>query len=465
MFLFELIFCSVYLLGVVNGQTADEIANNPNNFHMFENFVHTKNVYVNETKIVSKLKAVQEILLQRKKLVQDLLESKKLKKLELASKSEEIRHIKSQLEAWQEGFPGQLDFQGALGGLVRLQFAYEFNLKTLTKHGIVKYKDFNGFTRQFNCHERLSGSDYVTMGLRASEIYTVGTAMDFLKEGLRLAKIETGPRKMSDQQINSLKTSARRMATLNNGYLTKRKNFLDRDFIIKPFLVTETLERKKKQPKFIQNMTDFPEGLYEGLPFDHYFMEICRNGRKYDQKFKSKEVNCRFLHHADPYLKLGPFKEEQKSERPYAVVFHDILTETEMDFLIEESTPNLSRGRYENQDVVQVDYKHELKDGKKVKIVHKTVQAWLEELEYPKDYFTYVGNNYTAVKYPILMTLSQKIQLATQFKTLGQYSATPIQVTNYGLGGLCEAHIDPHGYIEGKELSRGREGLQKYSRI
>lgn len=25
------------------------------------------------------------------------------------------------------------------------------------------------------------------------------------------------------------------------------------------------------------------------------------------------------------------------------------------------------------------------------------------------------------------------------------------QVTNYGLGGLCETHIDPHGYIEGKK--------------
>jgi hypothetical protein len=26
------------------------------------------------------------------------------------------------------------------------------------------------------------------------------------------------------------------------------------------------------------------------------------------------------------------------------------------------------------------------------------------------------------------------------------------QTTNYGLGGLCEKHIDPHGYIEGNEI-------------
>ena len=35
-----------------------------------------------------------------------------------------------------------------------------------------------------------------------------------------------------------------------------------------------------------------------------------------------------------------------------------------------------------------------------------------------------------------------------------------MQVTNYGLGGLCEQHIDPHGYLEGNELPRSRENLK-----
>jgi prolyl 4-hydroxylase len=33
------------------------------------------------------------------------------------------------------------------------------------------------------------------------------------------------------------------------------------------------------------------------------------------------------------------------------------------------------------------------------------------------------------------------------------------QTTNYGLGGLCESHIDPHGYIEGMELTSSRREL------
>ena len=49
--LFVLI-CAPYF---VCGQTAREIANNPNNFYMFENFGLTKILYTNETKIVNKL--------------------------------------------------------------------------------------------------------------------------------------------------------------------------------------------------------------------------------------------------------------------------------------------------------------------------------------------------------------------------------------------------------------------------
>ena len=38
------------------GQTKRDIENNPNDFHMFENFELTKSLYVNETKIMIKLK-------------------------------------------------------------------------------------------------------------------------------------------------------------------------------------------------------------------------------------------------------------------------------------------------------------------------------------------------------------------------------------------------------------------------
>lgn len=52
----------------------------------------------------------------------------------------------------------------------------------------------------------------------------------------------------------------------------------------------------------------------------------------------------------------------------------------------------------------------------------------------------------------ITTRLSKKISLATFMNITGQWSSTNYQITNYGLGGMCENHIDPHGYIEGADL-------------
>ena len=155
--------------------------------------------------------------------------------------------------------------------------------------------------------------------------------------------------------------------------MSKRKKHIDRDFVVKPYLINAELKKKKKQPKFIVE-EDFEKVNYsEELPSDWLFMKTCRYGGQAHKLVKTKEVNCRLLHHRNPYLRLGPFKEEQKSERPYAVVFHDILSEIEMNYLVEESRPNLSRERYgsstDRQDALA---EHEFKYGKKMKIVHKT---------------------------------------------------------------------------------------------
>jgi len=46
---------------------------------------------------------------------------------------------------------------------------------------------------------------------------------------------------------------------------------------------------------------------------------------------------------------------------------------------------------------------------------------------------------------PVLRKLSRKMELATQRVVVKRHSATLYQITNYGLGGLCETHMDPSG--------------------
>ena len=66
------LICAPYF---VCGQTAREIANNPNNFHMFENFELTKSLYTNETKIVNKLTELRANLVEKQSILTKLLEN------------------------------------------------------------------------------------------------------------------------------------------------------------------------------------------------------------------------------------------------------------------------------------------------------------------------------------------------------------------------------------------------------
>ena len=100
----------------------------------------------------------------------------------------------------------------------------------------------------------------------------------------------------------------------------------------------------------------------------------------------------------------------------------------------------------------------------KVRVVSKTVQVFIPDVSY------LMGHPYEhdkdglppqvprdppyVVMQPELVRLARRIELAAQMRVLGRWSSTMFQVTNYGLSGLCESHIDPHGAIEGVEVNR-----------
>ena len=83
----------------------------------------------------------------------------------------------------------------------------------------------------------------------------------------------------------------------------------------------------------------------------------------------------------------------------------------------------------------------------KNKFIMKTVQAWVNDISYDWEH----DLNHTLV-YPELQKLTKRLELASQFKISHKTASTEYQVTHYGLGGLCETHIDPYGYLEGAKL-------------
>ena len=118
--LFVLI-CAPYF---ISGQTAREIANNPNNFHMFENFELTKSLYTNETKIVNKLTELRANLVKKQKILTKLLETSfengsdyyksllQVTILALTKKLTPVKSVSADIQNLSEELPNDNDYAG-----------------------------------------------------------------------------------------------------------------------------------------------------------------------------------------------------------------------------------------------------------------------------------------------------------------------------------------------------------------
>ena len=74
------------------------------------------------------------------------------------------------------------------------------------------------------------------------------------------------------------------------------------------------------------------------------------------------------------------------------------------------------------------------------------------------DSFNYNPEN-SIILYPRAEKISARLEKAINMNVTNQYSSESYQMTNYGLGGLCEDHNDPYGYNEGVELNESNQDL------
>ena len=133
---------------------------------------------------------------------------------------------------------------------------------------------------------------------------------------------------------------------LNNGYLERGKNFLTNKHLLLPYFVDRKLKKKTVQPDYVKNGQVFVHQTKKdnNMKAEWRFVQVCKNGKWQRKSFDVNfNLQCRFLHHKDSYLKLGPFKEDFISLRPYIVVFRDVLLENDIQNLIKSSIPALSR--------------------------------------------------------------------------------------------------------------------------
>ncbi len=419
---------------------------------MFENAEITKEAFRAELQLVKELKNAKKALSERVALL-------KMSAKEQRSLWKTVLNLDSITNA-SVNFPTKEDFLGAKKGLVLLHETYQFDVNLLTR-GRLLAKSYPLGALSFKNAHPLGLDDLLGLCRVAFSIKWYDRAIDFLRAAFKLTERLPGDKRPPDKvlaKMNKLRTD---LVVLNNKNLLQHKEALTGEHKTHRYLVTDTLAKKKTQPDFLTSPTMLSSrALKSQQGRDARFRSIC-NGHS----LVSANAKCVLLHNGNPFLRLGPFKTELISKSPYIVVFRDFILEEERQFLLEYSRPRLSKRR--RADPYNEMINREAKNNEKIhKLVYKSVQCWIGELTYQKYYDNThemeEDHNYTIV-HPNLFALTRRIELATGLNATAKYASTEYQVTNYGLGGMCEVHYDPHGYNEGVELPphRGFKRLQK----
>lgn len=158
---------------------------------------------------------------------------------------------------------------------------------------------------------------------------------------------------------------------------------------------------------------------YTERPLDEYrksdefqtYESLCRGENTHDYKLKHK-LKCRYVHNNNPRLLLKPAKEEEVYLNPWIVIYHDVVSDKEIDTIKRIATPLLSRATVHNP-----------RTGKLETAEYRVSKsAWLKD-----------GDD------PVIHNVNNRISDITG---LSMATAEELQIANYGLGGQYEPHFD-----------------------
>ena len=208
--------------------------------------------------------------------------------------------------------------------------------------------------------------------------------------------------------------------------------------------------------------------------------DTCREDSKGRTKWENPKVKpyipkCRLIHHFNPYMKVGPFHLEVHFYWPFRGVFHDLLIEKEMQWLVDISIPQLSASRSSMKEKKSVDTNFEKNKDSIKSNYEKSVIATLEDIEYSEEeVYNKISKDREPLKYDILppddpyrftvrdkimFKISKRVEIATNLNVTKRYASAKYQTTNYGLAGIVERHFDPFGYEEGALIGEDQNTL------
>ncbi|XP_058444730.1 prolyl 4-hydroxylase subunit alpha-1-like [Malaya genurostris] len=160
----------------------------------------------------------------------------------------------------------------------------------------------------------------------------------------------------------------------------------------------------------IQFRTDSGPNVYDSSERKLY-EQLCR-GEANRSVADTSRLTCRYVTNKSAFLRIAPLKLEEAHLKPYIVIYHDVMSDKEIDVMKRLAKPRFRRATVQNYKTGELE----------VANYRISKSAWLKDEEHP-----------------YVKTIGQRVEDMTD---LAMSTAEELQVVNYGIGGHYEPHFD-----------------------
>lgn len=312
-------------------------------------------------------------------------------------------------------YPSLEDLTGAAQALTRLQETYYLNVHDLAE-GILNGVSYSTPMTASDCYE-------LGRTLYNDKDYT--NALAWMKEALRKYKDENVMYPFTEVDIleyigfayylnGDVKTAlewTQRLLSVDPKHVRARGNIPH----YQKTIAEQEAELKKQQRGETSDEPEEEDGqdyeLSDYAKERKVYESLCRGEMEIPHEI-TKRLKCWYVTDTHPFLKLAPIKVEQMYVKPDIFMFHEVMTDDEIEFIKKRAKPRFKRA------VV-----HDPKTGELTPAHYRiSKSSWLRDEESP-----------------VIARITQRV---TDMTGLSMLHAEELQVVNYGIGGHYEPHFD-----------------------
>ena len=324
-------------------------------------------------------------------------------------------HFLERLTSKTDSFPNDEDLTGAAMALMRLQDTYALPTEKIARGELLGVKNSQPLTAE-DCFElgrhTYNQGDYYHTVLWMQEALakyeqedpkTVGksTILDYLAFSVSM---QGNLRAAYNFTVEFLKLEPDHVRAQNNlKYYEK--------------MIAEAEEEKRK--KGDEGVVVQEDKIVNKRPTDDYrssdefriYEQLCRDEETQYRTDIERKLFCYYKRH-HPIFYIRPLKEEVMNLKPRIVIFHDVLTNEEIEKVKELASPRLHRATVQNPQTGNLE----------TALYRISKSAWLKDHEHK-----------------LIERISQR---SAKMSNLTLETVEELQVVNYGIGGHYEPHYD-----------------------